>query len=1068
MQSVSPDRRITRQPPLRYTVPGLLAVLAVLLTAVAFLHSRHTSLDLIDDGVRRRTTAMAQMTAALVRIGTEEDKPEIIRQFFGSLYGVPNLRMIAVADGTGRVLHQMRQTNVFETVEQVLETNAALIGKVRETGTREIVFDAGRTQVTGVFPVRIKGPPGPPWVALVTYDLSELKAAELSANIRRSLWMGGLALVLCLGVWAYFEWQLHRPLLALLESVAQLSQGKLDARASVGGADETARLGVAINGMARELELRDRALSQAKVDLEDSEQCLAMALKASNQGLCQCDLTQRIVRISPWLATRIGWPEAALGVPCAEWIARVHPEETDVVEEAWNEHRGGLSQMRAEYRIRSSTGGWEWVVCESRLVPGGPGLRVAGSMRVVTERKESYRLLIAQSQLLKYIAEGRPLVETLNALVRFAEAESDGMVCSIMLADINGRHLHLGAAGTLPDEFLKAVDGIDVGDGKAVCGTAAFLKQRVVVEDILKDPNCAAFYEVSERCHLRACWSTPVLGADGRLLGTFAMYYREPRVPAARHEQVIRVATHLAAIAIQRAHDDTGLRESEARFRYLADSAPVMIWMCDDASNTTYLSQPWLDFTGGTIETEMPAGWLDRVHPDDRKMCDSVWEHARVARRKFEVQFRLRHKSGDYRWLLDSGVPRFSPEGEFLGFIGCCIDVTGQRALEDHVRHSQKMESIGRLAAGVAHDFNNILTVILGNTSLLAFSDVPGVEKATEEISAAAERAAGLTRQLLVFSRQQPFQMRPMDINSVIRGFLGMLSRLVGEDVRVDFRAGGPLKPVDADPGLIEQVLLNLAVNSRDAMPGGGTLTITTDLVGGDVAFPTGRPDSGGYVRITVADTGTGIPAEILPRIFDPFFTTKEVGKGTGLGLATVYGIVDQHGGSIRAESPAGGGARFEICLPVSLGAQMPVTADGVSEALPSGSERILVVEDDPGLLKLASSFLERHGYHVTTAATGVDALNIWREKGPVFDMLITDMVMPGGLGGYQLGMLLQTEHPPLSVIYMSGYSPEFTTAANAGLTPGVDFLQKPYAMADLIRLVRSRLDRNRGDCSAS
>jgi nitrogen-specific signal transduction histidine kinase/CheY-like chemotaxis protein len=403
-------------------------------------------------------------------------------------------------------------------------------------------------------------------------------------------------------------------------------------------------------------------------------------------------------------------------------------------------------------------------------------------------------------------------------------------------------------------------------------------------------------------------------------------------------------------------------------------------------------------------------------------------------------------------------VPRFGAEGRFEGFIGCCLDVTERRALEEQVRQSQKMESVGRLAAGVAHDFNNILTVILGNASLLPAVN-GDIGRAAAEITAAAQRAARLTRQLLVFSRQQPFRTRALEIHELIRGFMGMAARLVGEDVRIVFHPAGHRSFVQADPVLLEQVLLNLAVNARDAMPRGGTLTILTRRC--DAA---GQPelsfgDFPSHVLVSVSDTGPGIPASILPRIFEPFFTTKEVGKGTGLGLATAYGIVEQHGGRISAWNAHAGGACFEILLPLTTDPERAEPVDRMSAGTVGGAERLLVVEDDPGLLRLATTFLERHGYSVTPASSGVDALRVWQERAGAFDLLLTDIVMPGGIDGLRLARLLRAGRAELKVIYMSGYSPEFATAEASGLTPGVDFLQKPYDMDALVRMVRERLD---------
>jgi len=1047
-------------------VPGLLGLLALCLTAIAVLHSEWNTSRAIESLMERRVSAFAEIGTLVVRAGVGEGSPRVTRSFFEGLGNVPQFRFAALLDDGGNVVHAASPQGPVTEAEAAVALSPVrdLIARSKGPEGAAVSILSGGQLVAGARSVELPGiTRGKPWMVVFLFDLGELKRAERAALLRRASWMGGIAMVAPLLVWWYFVVQVQRPLRRIQDTLARLARGRFESRALAAGAPELVQLAGSVNAMAGELESREAELLRARSDLENSEQCLALALRASNQGMIQYDLSTGLFRMSTWLAERLGWIEVSAGVPLDHWLERVHPADRVAVAGMFEAHRHGVFQQRGEHRIRSGTGGWEWVACESRLVAPESATLVAGSVQIVTERKESYLILVAQSQLLEFIAAGRPLMETLDAILRFAEAQSEGARCSLLLADEN-RALRSCRAGSMPEDFHRAVDGLPIAEGSGVCGTAAFRQERVVIPDVLQDPACASLRGLALLHGIRACWSTPVLSLEGRVVGTFAMYFRDVRVPSARHDQIIRIATHLAAFAIQRSQDDQGLRESEARFRYLADTAPVMIWMSDATGRTTFLSRPWTEFVssgrasgeaGETIEQ-----WRERIHPEDLLMCESVWAHALTARRRFEIQYRLRRHDGEFRWLLSSGVPRQAADGEFLGFLGCAFDVTSHRALEDHLRHTQKMESIGRLAAGVAHDFNNILTVILGNTALLPDASPSGVARAADEISAAAQRAAQLTRQLLLFSRQQPFRPRRVDLESLIRGFLGMMSRLVGEDVHIEFQTTGPLSAVDADSGLVEQVLLNLAANARDAMPSGGTIRLlldTTELLEGPDLV---RIRPGRYARLVVKDTGRGIPTEILPRIFDPFFTTKEVGKGTGLGLATVYGILEQHGGRIRVESPPGEGARFEILLPVSLSLEEVEEPVAVPGRLPTGHERILLVEDDPGLLSLADSFLRRHGYQVTPVSSGVEALALWKARGPLFDLLVTDLVMPGGLGGMELGELVRAGNPDLPVLYMSGYSPEFSATGGAGLAPGVDFLQKPYSMGELVRLVRARLDR--------
>lgn len=391
------------------------------------------------------------------------------------------------------------------------------------------------------------------------------------------------------------------------------------------------------------------------------------------------------------------------------------------------------------------------------------------------------------------------------------------------------------------------------------------------------------------------------------------------------------------------------------------------------------------------------------------------------------------------------------------------VEVTDRLNIEEQLRQSQKMESIGQLAAGVAHDFNNVLTVIEGHAGLL-LSEVDLPEPAVEslgQIAAAAGKAANLTRQLLTFSRRQVMQPKLIDLNVVIQNVTRMLSRLLGEDITIQFNYASRLPSVHADTGMMEQVLLNLAVNARDAMPKGGRLIITTSAVEVDAtqAHQFAEARAGNFVRLSIADTGTGIEPAHLTRIFEPFFTTKAVGKGTGLGLATVYGILKQHEGWIRVYSEVGKGSTFTAYLPAVLAEETSHDTTIKRREVKGGNERILVVEDEPALRQLAGQILKRFGYQVQTAETGVHALKVWDEAQGEFDLLLTDMVMPEGISGRELADMLKQKKEGLRIIYSSGYSQEIA-GHDLTLQEGFNFLQKPYHPLKLAETVRDCLDR--------
>ncbi len=390
-------------------------------------------------------------------------------------------------------------------------------------------------------------------------------------------------------------------------------------------------------------------------------------------------------------------------------------------------------------------------------------------------------------------------------------------------------------------------------------------------------------------------------------------------------------------------------------------------------------------------------------------------------------------------------------------------DVTDMLNLEAQFRHAQKLESVGQLAAGVAHDFNNILTVIQGYADCLIMrcAGDEAMTGALKQIGEAAQRAATLTRQLLMFSRKQVIQPKVLDLNAVLQNLAKMLQRLLGEDIKLDTNYGSDLPRIEGDTGMLEQVVMNLAVNSRDAMPKGGKLAISTSNAEITQAYASQHPDSraGSFVGLTVADTGCGMDRKTLDRIFEPFFSTKEVGKGTGLGLATVYGIVKQHQGWIEVSSEVGNGTTFKIYFPEAAGAAVPVEADAprATEVVRGGKEAILVVEDEPVLRELVLAVLREYDYRVVEAGSGVEALRVWDENNGKIDLLLTDMVMPEGMSGRELATQLKKRKPDLKVIVTSGYSPD-VIHRGFGETDTV-FLAKPYLPPQLAQTVRRCLD---------
>jgi signal transduction histidine kinase/CheY-like chemotaxis protein len=390
-------------------------------------------------------------------------------------------------------------------------------------------------------------------------------------------------------------------------------------------------------------------------------------------------------------------------------------------------------------------------------------------------------------------------------------------------------------------------------------------------------------------------------------------------------------------------------------------------------------------------------------------------------------------------------------------------DITERRQLEDQLRHSQKLESVGRLAAGVAHDFNNVLTVIQGHTGLLRSDPAltPAMSESVQGIARAAERGSKLTSQMLAFSRRNVLHLQRLDLNEVLTHLSSLLHRTLGEDITYQFHYASELPPVFADAGLLEQVIMNLAVNARDAMPRGGQLVISTTLADIDASYVERHPAEariGRFICLRIADTGCGMDHLTLSRIFEPFFTTKEFGKGTGLGLATVYGIVKQHQGWVEVQSQVGQGSTFKIFLPPDERAVAQEREPVPDEQNLRGHETILVVEDEPPVRWIVKDVLGKYGYNVLEAGNGVEALAMWHQHHGDIALLLTDVVMPVGISGEELAEKFTAQKPGLKVIYISGYSLQ-VAGKGFSMLDGPNFLQKPFDDAKLALAVRRSLD---------
>ncbi len=655
-----------------------------------------------------------------------------------------------------------------------------------------------------------------------------------------------------------------------------------------------------------------------------------------------------------------------------------------------------------------------------------------------------------EAVVLEQIATNAPIDETLPRLVALVETQIPEAIGSLLLLDPVHRTLHAGAAHNLPAAFNAAVEGIAIGPSVGSCGTAAYLGRPVFVEDIASDPRWAAFRELALAHGLRACWSTPVLSRRTpeapAVLGTFAVYFRAPRAPDPIAEAVLDRASALTCIALEAARTTADLRDSEARFRALVDHATDGLFIHDprDRGRVVDVNRQACESLGYTRDEligALPSIFdpvVDQAALDRLRACLAAGD---------TVTFRSVHRRKDgSRFPVEVRARTFVAQGRPLNHT-LVRDITASLELEERRRQAQKLEAISRLAGGVAHDFNNLLTVILAHAEgvLPSLTDGDPRRDDLEAIHDAAHRAAGLTAQLLAFSRRAITAPEPVDLNALVTRLAQMLARLIGEPIALTLALAPGEVVVRADPGQLEQVLVNLVVNARDAMPRGGQLAIATAPVDHP---PDGPPQR--CVSLTVTDTGEGMTDDVKARLFEPFFTTRPPGKGSGLGLATCYGIVTQAGGQIRIESAPGRGTRVEVVLPLVEATARPTITAAVASAT------ILYVEDEDAVRRVTARALERWGYTVLTARDGKDALAVEARHDGAIDLLLTDVVMPN-LGGRALADRIKARRPAIAIVYMSGYTDD--EVVREGVNAGVDaFVQKPFTLHALGERLRAIL----------
>jgi len=776
------------------------------------------------------------------------------------------------------------------------------------------------------------------------------------------------------------------------------------------------------------LALRLRAAERALRARESGESDrLRTLVDNSPEGFWRADAEGRTLEINEAMADMLGVPASSVvGRPFGEFVP---PESQAIAQDAFLRGLAGEPvQFEATLRDAQNRAHRVLVTTHPILDDRGRFLEGFGIIRDITERhrvetehKHAFSLLEAA---LESTADGLLIVDREGHIVRFNE--------------------RFARMWGIPESVLAARD-----DDRALGSVLSQLEEPELFLSKVRMLYAAPDAESFDTLRFR----------DGRVFERYSL----PQKIAG--EIVGRVWSFRDVTDRERAQAQRELAmQREATIARNLDSALFTVRVGPDGKllRYDYISrgaEALYGVSAGEMERD-PTFWMRRVHPEDLKNVVEPAMAQLLRLKPTQIEVRYESSRGIWRWHRSRLTARIEEDG-LLTIDGIETDVTDRVQLEERFRHAQKMEAVGQLAGGVAHDFNNILTAVLGYADLLLarLGPTDPHRAALEEIKKGGERAAGLTRQLLAFSRRTPTQLISVDVNATIHSVEPMLRRLIGEDLefRLDLEDG--LGPVRADPIQLEQVIVNLVVNARDAMPDGGSIAIRTDrVVLSEEEASLAEMGEGACVRIRVTDTGTGIAPAVLERIFEPFFTTKEPGRGTGLGLATAYGIVRQHRGNIRASSVEKRGSTFEVLLPESTGT--PTTrraAKPASDALPVGHERVLLVEDNASLLTLARESLTELGYRVFAASNAAEALRILEAESGEMDILVTDVVMPE-VGGRELARKVERLLPGMPILFVSGYVRDPEPMVDKDGRP-VDYLEKPYTPMALARRIRSALD---------
>ncbi len=818
--------------------------------------------------------------------------------------------------------------------------------------------------------------------------------------------------------------------------------------------------------------------------LRASEERWKFALDGAGDGVWDANLVTGQTLFSKRWKQILGYEENEIGTAGDEWSRRIHPDDlSPVLRENQACLDGQADGFVSEFRMRAKNGDWVWILDRGKVVErseDGKALRMIGTHTDISARRAAEAREAARSRLMTQIATGGSLPHILDAIVREVESRADWRGC-ILLLDATGTRLHSSAAPSLPVSFRTAVQGLCVGADQACCGTAAHSRARVITEDIRTDERWLSLRQAAAGAGFQACWSEPILSAGGAVLGTFANYRDRPSVPSPTDIESVVDATQLASIAIERHRSIQALRESEAQLSAKSRTLEITlermeqgVMMVNNDRMVEVCNRRAIELLG------LPVA-LMASKPSFAQVLEYQWSTEEFADTPEELRQFVRGGG-----ILDQPqcYERKRPNGRVIeiqsvpldggGVLRTYTDITNrrraevtQRVLEAQLLEARKLEAIGTLAGGIAHDFNNIMAAILGNAAL-ASEDVGAghdAQRFLQQITKAGQRARSLVQQILAFSRQQPSEMVSLLLPPLVEESVAMLRSMAGPQTRLVAVLPDARLAVLGDATQLQQILMNLGSNALQALPEGvGLVEVGLDEVVFADNAPMPRPAGlapGAHAHLWVRDNGCGMDEETRQRIFEPFFTTRPVGRGTGLGLAVVHGIVKTLRGALTVTSQVGSGSTFELFLPLveHESAHLPPVASE-SNRVSGNGQHIAYIDDDEVMCLMVQGLLLRLGYRATFYLAANEAIEAIANGTDAVDLVVTDFNMPG-LSGLDVVRLLAGIRPGLPVVISSGYVSDELRASAAEL--GVRaVMQKEHTIEELGAVVHAALAAHR------